>query len=361
MSLHTESPGPPRSSDGRRQPILVTGMARSATSWVGKMLEWSGQVAYINEPLSPDRAPGRSWGMLPAPVRYRYQYISADNEHEYLGAYLDTIAFRYRLGPELRVCRSVTDLLRTGKHWSVFTSGRLLRRRPLLDDPFAVLSASWFARRLGCRVIVLIRDPLAIVASRKRLGWTFDFRHLLRQEDLLRDWLEPFRGAMEEMIDRPGDLIGQSGLLWRVIYHAVAEQRDRLGGLEIIRHEDLSMDPESGFRSLFSQLGLNYSESARRAVVHSSTGGKGGQAHSWSLSGGIPARTGYRRLDSRANLSGWREVLTEAETERVRKVTSDVAARFYEPNARAADAAPRPRERQGGPSVVPGGPGRSDQ
>ena len=330
MSMHFRPHLAPRSSNLNRQPILVTGMARSATSWVGKMLESTGQVAYINEPLSPDRAPGRSWGMLQAPVRHRYQYISADNEDEYLGPYLETLAFRYRLLPELRACRSATDLLRTAKHWSAFISGRFLHRRPLLDDPFAVLSASWFAHQLGCRVVVLVRNPLAIVASRKRLGWRFDFRHLLRQESLLRDWLEPFRGAMEEMVDRPDDLVGQGSLLWGAIYHTVAEQRDRLGGLQTVRHEDLSLDPEGGFADLFHRLELPYSEPVRRAVVQSSTGGTSRDAHSWSLSGGLPARTGYRPLDSRANLLAWRQVLTDAEVDRVRSLTAEVAARFYE-------------------------------
>src|SRR5436309_312642 len=44
-------------------PILVTGMPRSATSWVGKMLDASGEVVYINEPLNPEHPPGRTPGV----------------------------------------------------------------------------------------------------------------------------------------------------------------------------------------------------------------------------------------------------------------------------------------------------------
>ena len=36
-----------------KAPVVVTGMARSGTSWVGKLLQASGELTYINEPLNP--------------------------------------------------------------------------------------------------------------------------------------------------------------------------------------------------------------------------------------------------------------------------------------------------------------------
>ena len=56
-------------------PLLVTGLPRSGTSWTGKMLEASGQVVYVNEPLNPRRPPGRSPGVLNASVTHRFQKI----------------------------------------------------------------------------------------------------------------------------------------------------------------------------------------------------------------------------------------------------------------------------------------------
>ena len=40
-----------------RSPILVTGLPRSGTSWVGKMLAASGELVYVNEPLNPQHPP----------------------------------------------------------------------------------------------------------------------------------------------------------------------------------------------------------------------------------------------------------------------------------------------------------------
>jgi hypothetical protein len=49
-------------NNGPGGPILVTGMPRTATSWVGKMLEASGALVDVNEPLNPQHPPGRSPG-----------------------------------------------------------------------------------------------------------------------------------------------------------------------------------------------------------------------------------------------------------------------------------------------------------
>ena len=91
-------------------PLLVTGMPRTATSWVGKMLEASGALVYVNEPLNPQHPPGRSPGVLRA--------------------------LKYTAG---------------------FGLGRLRGRRALLDDPDAVFAAPWMARRVGCQVVVTVR------------------------------------------------------------------------------------------------------------------------------------------------------------------------------------------------------------
>jgi LPS sulfotransferase NodH len=63
-----------------RRPILVTGMPRSGTTWVGRMLTASGCVGYINEPFNLAVSPGT----FRIPVDYWYVYISPENEARFL-------------------------------------------------------------------------------------------------------------------------------------------------------------------------------------------------------------------------------------------------------------------------------------
>jgi sulfotransferase family protein len=310
-------------------PILVTGVPRSGTSWVGQMLDAGGQVVYINEPLNDRHPPGRSPGVLAVAVTNRFPYISEANEETYLRPFQETLRLRYHHLAELRQNRSPRDLARMAKYSSSFARGRLRGRRPLLDDPFALFSAGWFARRLGCEVVAVVRHPAAMAASRKRLGWRTDFRHLLRQPLLLEEWLHPFEAAMRDLVHKP-DPLAEGSLLWRMGYHVVAQLREREPAIRLIRNEDLSSDPGGRYAELYASLGLPLTDQAAATIEHSSSGpAANGNGHSWSLSRQGFSKTGFRPLDSRANAVAWKKELTPEEVARVHKLTEDVAQLYY--------------------------------
>jgi len=326
-------------SDG---PVLVTGMPRTATSWVGKMLEASGRLVYVNEPLNPQHPPGRSPGVLRAEVSHAFQYISAENEHLWLPAFRDTVRLRFHPLAELRRNHGPYDLARTVKYAAGFGLGRLRGRRALLDDPYAVFAAPWLARRVGCRVVVTVRDPVATVSSWRRLGWRPRLGELLAQPALVRDRLAPYAAALEAAAADPDDQVGQASVLWRAIYGTVAGYRAEIPDLEVVRHEDLSADPVPAFARLYDRIGLPFGPAAERAIRAATSAGSGGGAMRWSLSAGGVSKTAARRLDSRANLQVWRERLTDEEVARIRERTADVAAVFGYPSGAPDPAPPAP-------------------
>ncbi len=298
-------------------PVLVTGIHRSGTTWVGKMLAAGGALAYVSEPLNVFHRPG----VLRAPVHYWYTYVSSENEADYLPAFQETLRLDYHTGAELKSLRSPKDVARMARDWSIFARGRSRRQRVLLKDPFAVFSALWFAERLNCQVVILVRHPAAFVSSLKRLDWDFDFRDLLAQPALMRDWLAPFRAELESAVAKPLDLIGQAGLLWRVVYHVVAQYKEKHPAFHIIRHEGFSLDPLTEFESLYAALDLPFTGRARRRISRSTAAANPAE---------VSARSIYSvKLDSRANLKNWQKRLTQDEIARIRSLTGDIAAHFY--------------------------------
>ena len=245
------------------------------------------------------------------------------------------------------------DLLRAVKYTAGFGLGRLRAPGPA-RHPYAVFAAPWLARRVGCRVVVTVRDPVATVSSWRRLGWTPRLAELLAQPALVRDRLGRFAPELEALAaggSGQADGVGQASLLWRVIYGTVAAYRREIDGLEVVRHEDLSADPVPAFQTLYARLGLPFGPGAERAVLAATSAGSGGAdatgirrlwaarprprpegprsgAMRWSLSGRGVSKTAARRLDSRANLQVWRERLTPEEVARIRDLTADVAAQF---------------------------------
>ncbi len=299
-----------------KKPILVTGAHRSGTTWVGKMLAAGGDVAYISEPLNVLHRPG----VLRVPISRWYTYICEENESEFLPALQETLSFHYHLLDELRSLRSVKDIVRMGRDASAFWRGRLLGQRPLLKDPFAIFSAPWFAERLGCRVVITVRHPAAFISSLKKLGWDFDFRDLLKQPLLMRDHLSAFRNEMEDAQD--ADIIAQGALLWRMIYTVVDKFRRDARAPNVIRHEDISLETEASFGSLYETLGLAFNARARKTI----------QMASRASNPDDLSRTHSVKLDSRANIQSWKRRLTEAEIDRIRALTADVYPLYYDDN-----------------------------
>ena len=296
------------------QPLLVTGAHRTGTTWVGKMLS-AGGYAYVSEPLNVlHRA-----GVMVAPVPHWYAYITKENEAAYLPAFQKAIALRYGLLAEIKSIRSRRDFLRMGRDLGIFLRGRILHQPALLKDPFAVFSLPWFIERLNCRAVVTVRHPAGFASSLKRLNWPFDFNDLLNQPLLMRDHLEPFRTDMERMPAE--DVLGQSALLWRMVYRIVYATRERFPLTIILRHEDLSRDPLTGYARAYESLGLAYTAKVQETIRNSSSSEN-------------PAELSRRKvhsvkLDSRANLDNWKKRLSPEEIARIRDLTEDVAQLYY--------------------------------
>ena len=294
------------------------------------MLEASGEAVYVNEPLNPEHPPGRSPGVLNAQVSHRYEYICADNDERWVRAFNDTLRLRYHVIAELRRNHAPYDLARMAKYATGFTVGRLRRRRGLIDDPNAVMSAAWFAQRLGCHVVISVRHPVSFVGSWRRLGWKAHLHDLLRQPLLLRDLLGPYEEELRATADSP-DPIAKAAVLWRVTYAALGDLDARHAGLiHMRRYEDLARNPEDGFRELYATCGLTWNERARRRIAWATTDhGKAEAQRSWTLSGGL-SRTAFRPMNSRSALGTFRDRLSEQEIDQVLETTASVATRYYD-------------------------------
>jgi hypothetical protein len=298
-----------------RTPILVTGSHRSGTTWVGRMLAADNDTAYISEPLNVLHRPG----VYRAPVKHWYTYITAENENEYLPAFRETLNFQYHTWRELVSLRSPKDFLRMGRDFHIFFNGSMQGQRALIKDPFALFSAPWFAERLNCKVVITVRHPAGFASSLKRLGWNYDFRNLLDQPLLMCDHLETDRAAMESMPH--DDIIGQGALLWKFIYRFVHSTGKLFPHFNIVRHEDLSLNPIGGYQALYQSLGLDFTEQVKETILTSSSSENPAKL--------AKNKTHSVKLDSRANLDNWKKFLSPEEIHRIRSLTEGVSELFY--------------------------------
>lgn len=296
-------------------PILVTGSHRSGTTWVGKTLAADADTAYISEPLNVLRRPG----VYRTPVKYWYTYIANENGADYLPAFNELLNFQYHTMHEVLSLRSFKDFLRMGRDFHTFFIGSMHGQRALIKDPFAVFSSPWFEKQLNCKVVITVRHPGGFVGSLKRLGWNFDFGNFLNQPLFMRDHLEGDRTAMESM--PKDDIVGQAALLWKIIYRFVHGTRSGFPKFNIVRHEDLSLDPIGGYQVLYKSLGLDFTERVKDIIQNSSSSENPAKL--------AKNKTHSVKLDSRANLDNWKKILSPEEITRVRKITEGISESFY--------------------------------
>ena len=113
-------------------------------------------------------------------------------------------------------------------------------------------------------VVLTVRHPAGFAGSVKRLRWTHDFGGFL--EDGLPPELERFEPEIREQARRPGGVVEQAALLWRILYAAVDGYRRRHPDWVVVRHEDLSRDPLGRFEGAVR---------AARARVDAARAGRG--------------------------------------------------------------------------------------
>jgi Sulfotransferase family len=304
-------------STQRRPPILVTGSHRSGTTWVGRTIAASPNIAYLDEPFSLRHRPG----VLRTRFRYWFPYLTGPAAAPVAADLRRTFAYRYSYAAELRAIESARDAGRMARDAARFARWRARRARPLLKDPIAILAVPWLAAEFRAQPVVLIRHPAAFASSLKRMGWTHDFSHFLRQPGLVDDLVPGLRPEIESFAAEPRDVIDQAALLWVIIHTVIDRYRREHPDWAFVRHEDLSTDPFGGFRDLFSRLALEYTGAVDRYIAESTGAANPAEARS-----GV---THELRRDSSANVHTWRSRLDAGEVQRVRDRTGAVASRFY--------------------------------
>lgn len=299
------------SAEAVRRGILVTGAHRSGTTWVGRMLCAGGELSYVGEPFNIVRDP--TWLSPRPPVQFLY--VCEDNAERWHRPVERVVRLRFPWWAQRSRPRAVAvQTLRAARH-------RLQGRRPLIKDPIAVFSAPWLARTFRLRPVLCVRHPLAFCGSILARRWSFDVSHWLSQPLLMRDLLSPWEDDLVSVARRPGDLVAQAAVTWSVIYGVVDRFRTEHPGWVVVRHEDLLADPVAGIGALHSTLGLAFGERSRAAVVATTSGG--------DPDGRDPIDI---RRPARALADSWRRRLEPEAVDRIRRLTEEPAAAFYDPS-----------------------------
>lgn len=292
----------------KRKPILVSGSHRSGSTWLGRMIDLSGQTGYIHEPFH------REYGISGKLFDKWFTYICEENELHYKQAIDRYLKFKYPMLNKIKEANSWRDYGRSARDFTIFSWNRLNAKRPLMKDPIAVFSAEWLYRTFDMDTIILIRHPAAFVGSIKKAEWRSGMNNFLGQPLLMRDYLADFEGEIIEHANNQKDLIEEGILLWNIIHSVIQRYQHKHEDWLFIRHEDLSLNPIDKFRDIFDFLNLDYKESIKEEITNFST---------------ETDEPGKLKRDSKSNVWSWKNRLSKQEIDRVYEGTYKVASSFY--------------------------------
>lgn len=224
--------------------LIITGMHRSGTTFLGKVLEKSGSYRMIHEPFN------YVFGIEGINVWYPYIDIyGSDNKQ--LKELLDKL---YRLEIRFKKADIPSDnLLKKLIRKFIYSKGHLdlikyklfnkiQKREVLLKDPFLSMCAGYLANNYeDVRVIYIIRHPVAIYNSIKRMNWDFDFTHILQQNSLVTKLMY---NDIDIIKNKTLKLHEKVAFLWKVLYTVILNQHKLLPQKTLlIKHEDFSTEP----------------------------------------------------------------------------------------------------------------------
>jgi hypothetical protein len=272
-----------------RNSVFLAGSGRSGTTWASEVINYRNGYRFIFEPFHPGKV---------RICKYfrRKQYLRPDDRRE-----------EY-LGPARTI---LTGGLRN--FWTDRFNKKFVARRRLIKDIRANLLLGWMRANFpGMPMILLLRHPCAVAASRLALGWKDNLSETMEQGELVEDFLLP----AEAEIRAARNGFERHVFLWCIENYVPLTQLGP-GEIHLTFYENFLAHPEDEVRRLFAFLGEDFDGRVYRILSHPSP---------------------LSRRDEDPSLDAWRCSVTDSQLER----TIEILALFGLDRVYGAGAMPDP-------------------
>jgi hypothetical protein len=258
--------------------VLVAGIARSGTTWVGEAMSHAPDTAYVHEPDNRGVDPFAGVAKRGLGVHGFYPVITADDDTARYALLWD-LAFRGGWPPRrgLEWTRQRVAGWRSPRlHVAASTAlARIAARAPqraahvVVKSVHSVLALDWVARHTGATVVIVRRPPLEIAGSWLKLG--MPAYPLDSVPEVRRRWLDPLGLPPQPEGPELARVAWTVACLDAIVEHTLAEHPEWV----VVDHPDLCVEPRARFRELFDRVGLPWSDAVERFLAESDQPGSG--------------------------------------------------------------------------------------
>ena len=293
-------------------PIFLSGIHRSGSTWVSKVLASSSELVLIQEPCNLKNH--TKWLRN---LEYWYQFISKENGHMFYGDFKNCVNLNYPFVRSILSSTTFAGLARIIQNSCSTSISHYLNKRVIIKDPLAIFSLEWLKDNFNFDIIILIRHPAAFVGSIKSAKWNHPFDHFIKQSILLDKYLDPFKFEIEEYSKTQKDIVDQGILMWNIVHHMILRYKGINPDWIFVKHEQLSTDPQIEFGNIFKQLDIAYSKNIKKIIS--------------KYSNNTHREYSYNNIkrNSKLNIFSWKNRLTQYEIDKIKDKTSEISNNFY--------------------------------
>lgn len=214
--------------------IFVAGAARSGTTWLQNIINYSFDYRVMFEPFHSGKV------SLVKHFNFR-QYLQPDNrDSNFLEPTRAILAGKIR------------------NTWVDDFNTNFYVQKRVIKDVRTNLMLKWINRNFPFIPIVLIvRHPCPVAVSRRERGFDTHLDSYLSQDLLMQDHLSEFRS----LIENTSSLFEKHILIWCIEHYVLLRQFDQ-GDLHVLFYEDLCINPYDEVSRLFSFLDFEYNKNS---------------------------------------------------------------------------------------------------
>ncbi len=250
---------------------FVTGVIRSGTTILGTVLTLPCSVDYIHEPFNGGYTRDDRQALLP-------RYVRPGDASDAAQAFRRRVARLYAYDIGMRTAHHDADSWpRRALKALVGSRGpfylRLAKLNPfhraaVLKDPMGRMAAEFLYREFDTIPVILVRHPVSLAASLKRVGWWPEMREFAVQPDLIEDYFADEKAFLAR--EWPNRLL-EAMAHWRATYKVLLQQAQQYPDWQVVTHEDFCEQPVQTTRRLYNALNLPWS-SAYAEKIRALTG-----------------------------------------------------------------------------------------
>ncbi len=258
--------------------LLIAGVPRSGTTWIGRALGHTENTAYVNEPdgfrdplafrtmLTYGENPALEPGQAAPDVEALWAGAFAGGRPA--GTVRDRLAralFERTPLDALRAARAVGHASGKPGLAARLAVARVAEpgARVVVKSVQSALALDWIADRFQPRVLVIERNPFNVLSSWNELGYVRNPRETAAISAYARK-----RWGIEPP-DESAPHLALQAFLFGVLTSALRETSAKHPEWSRTRHEDLCVDTVTRFRSLAAEVGLTWGDEAERFLTDS--------------------------------------------------------------------------------------------